>query len=98
MAATVRPRGESPAERRGPLVAEEADLRGKNQVTIPRRVARLLGLQPGDRLIFEVGEGEPDVLRIRRLRNDYAGALAGVYGTPEEARTYLREEREAWRD
>lgn len=56
MATEARPcptDGEMTKARR-PLVEEEGDLRQKNQVTIPRQVVRLLGLRPGDRLIFEV--------------------------------------------
>lgn len=79
-----------------PLVSEESELRQKNQITVPRQIARSLGLEPGDRLLFEIREGEPNEVHVRRLRENYAGALAGVYGSPEDAARYLREEREAW--
>lgn len=84
--------------RTSPLVSEESELRQKNQITVPREIVRFLGLAPGDRLLFEVTEGEPNEVHVRRLRESYAGALAGVYGPPEEAARYLREEREAWAD
>lgn len=78
------------------LISEESELRQKNQITVPRQIARALGLEPGDRLLFEIREGAPSEMRVRRLRENYAGALSGVYGPPEEAARYLREEREAW--
>ena len=79
-------------------VEEEGEFRGKGQVTVPAAVVKRLGLRPGDRLVWVVREGEPDEIRVRRVRRGYAGALAGVYGTPEEAAAYLRGEAEAWGD
>jgi AbrB family looped-hinge helix DNA binding protein len=78
------------------LIAAEVDLRDKNQITLPKRVADVLGVHPGDRLIFVVDECDPTVVHMHRLPDSYAGALAGVYGTPEEAKAYLQAEREAW--
>lgn len=78
------------------LAAVGVDLRPKNQMTLPASVAQLLGVAPGDRLLLEVEEGEPREVRLRRIRASYAGALSGVYGTPEEAADELRREREAW--
>jgi AbrB family looped-hinge helix DNA binding protein len=80
------------------LVSEESELRQKNQITVPRQIARSLGLEQGDRLLFEIREGEPNEVHMRRLRENYTGVLAGVYGSSEEAARYLREEREAWAD
>ncbi len=80
------------------LVGGESELRQKNQITVPRRIVRTLGLEPGDRLLFEIREDDPNEVHMRRLRENYAGALVGVYGSPEEAVKYLREEREAWGD
>ncbi|HZU11712.1 MAG TPA: AbrB/MazE/SpoVT family DNA-binding domain-containing protein [Chloroflexota bacterium] len=71
------------------------ELRAKNQITIPATLARAAGLEPGDRLVLELREGE---IRLRRLRHSYAGTLAGVYGSPEEVQAYLLGEREAWGD
>lgn len=78
------------------ILQDEAELRPKNQVTMPRAVVQALGLQPGDRLLFETREGEPGEVRVRRPRESYAGALAGTYGSEEETVEYLQAEREAW--
>ena len=74
----------------------EVNLRKKNQLTLPEPIAERLGVGPGDRLLFETDDEDPDRVHIRRLRRSYAGILAGVYGTPEEAAAYLRDERASW--
>jgi AbrB family looped-hinge helix DNA binding protein len=74
----------------------EVTLRRKNQLTLPEAVARRLGVGPGDRLVIELEGGEADRALVRAVRRSYAGALAGVYGTPEEAAAYLQEERASW--
>jgi AbrB family looped-hinge helix DNA binding protein len=73
-------------------------VRRKNQMTVPDVLAERLGLHPGDRLVLRLEEGadgEPG-FRARPLRRSYAGALRGVYGTPEDAAAYLAGERAAW--
>ena len=77
-------------------VQVEVSLRKKNQITLPEPIASRLGVGPGDRLVFEADDGDHDRVHIRRVRRSYAGALAGVYGTPEDAAEYLRGERESW--
>ena len=77
-------------------VEVEVSLRKKNQITLPEPIASRLGVGPGDRLVFEADDGDHDRVHIRRVRRSYAGALAGVYGTPEEVAEYLRGERESW--
>ena len=74
----------------------EACLRPKNQLTLTEVIARRWGVQPGDRLVFIIEDGRPDEVRVRWIRRSYAGALAGVYGTPEEVAAYIREERASW--
>lgn len=68
----------------------------KNQVTVPKPIVDAVGLAPGDRLLFIVSAENPDVMQVHRIRSSYAGALVGVYGTPEEVRAFLEAEREAW--
>lgn len=75
---------------------DEVGVRSKNQITVPDAALRRLGASVGDRLLIEADENEPGVLHIRAVRRSYAGALPGVYGTPEEARAYVRDERDAW--
>jgi AbrB family looped-hinge helix DNA binding protein len=74
----------------------EVSLRKKNQITLPEPIAEKLGVEPGDRLVFEADDDGPDRVHVRRIRHSYAGALAGTYGTAEEAAAYLRGERESW--
>ncbi len=43
----------------------EAKLTSKGQITVPHEVRKLLGVRPGDRLLFETGRSG---VRVRRLR------------------------------
>ena len=70
-------------------------LRKKNQLTVPEPFVEQLGLSPGDRLIISL-DPESATLRARPLRKSYYGSMRGVYGTPEEVKAYLDEERAAW--
>jgi hypothetical protein len=76
----------------------EGNLRDKYQLTLPKVIVDALGAHPGDRFVFAMDEGDVDVVHLYRVRESYAGALAGVYGTPEEVKSYLRGEREAWEE
>lgn len=74
----------------------EVTLRPKNHLTLPGAIATHLGVEAGDRLILLALENG-DHVQLRRVRRSYAGALQGVYGTPDEAAEYLRVERACWR-
>ena len=71
----------------------EARLRARNQLTLPDPVVQAAGLGEGDRFVVDIDPAEPEVIRLRRVRSSYAGALVSVYGDPREA---LAEERESW--
>ncbi|HLI77655.1 MAG TPA: AbrB/MazE/SpoVT family DNA-binding domain-containing protein [Acidobacteriaceae bacterium] len=72
-------------------------MRPKNQLTVPHEIARAAGLQPGSRLIVEYRGDEPAVIRMRVLRESYAGAIPGMYGrNGEEVAAYLRGESDSW--
>jgi len=73
---------------------DKARLRARNQLTLPEPVVRAAGLREGDRFVVEVSADDPDTVRLHRIRDSYAGALAGVYGDIVE---YVREERKGWR-
>jgi AbrB family looped-hinge helix DNA binding protein len=48
-------------------VKQSATITSKGQITIPVEVRRSLGLQEGDRVVFEIDEGNADrVARVRR--------------------------------
>lgn len=76
-----------------PQVAAEARLRARNQLTLPDRVVQAAGIVEGDRFLVEIDVDDPDIVRLHRIRQSYAGALARVYGDPVE---YLDEERRSW--
>lgn len=76
--------------------AVEVRLRRKNQLTLPEAIAEQLGVQPGDRLLMTIDERQPNVIRMRPIRESYAGAAVGIYGTVKEAAEYVRSERESW--
>ncbi len=76
----------------GPVTAA-AQLRPKNQLTIPEAVASAAGVAPGDRFLVEFGREEPDTIRLRRVRESYAGAFRGLYGDVDD---YLEAERAIW--
>jgi antitoxin ChpS len=75
----------------------EVNLRNKNQLTLPEAVVRRLGIQPGDRLIVEIDDEHPDEVKLRPLRRSYAGVLAGLFGSADEVRAYIRDERASWK-
>ena len=72
-------------------------LSGKHQIVIPREVRKQLGLAAGDGLLVEV-RGNTIVL-VPRPRS-YAKRLRGLHKEvwrDVDAKTYVREERKAWR-
>ena len=74
-------------------VAAEARLRARNQLTLPEPVVHAAGIVEGDRFIVEVAPGDPDTVRLHRIRPSYAGALREVFGDPVDA---LEAERASW--
>lgn len=74
-------------------ISARARVRARNQITIPERIVEAAEIAEGETLIVELDTSRPDVLRVRRVRESYAGALSGVYG---DARAYLEEERKDW--
>jgi AbrB family looped-hinge helix DNA binding protein len=85
-----------PRSRSGEIVAKQSDLRPKNQVTIPKPVVAALDLQPGDRLVFVVREGEPHQMHVYRMPRSFAGIAPHAYGGTQDGAAYIRAEREAW--
>ncbi len=72
-------------------------LRERNQLTLPERVAVRIAAMPGDRLLLTVEATDPGVVRVKRLKDSYAGIATGVYGhTDEERAAYIAEERDSW--
>ena len=70
----------------------------KYQITLPARLVRELGLQPGDKLAVELEDGR---LILHPRPKDWlsyvAGSMPGLYGkTKEDVDAYLREVRGSW--
>ena len=70
----------------------------KHQITLPARLVREMGLQPGDQLAVEL-DGLRLILhpRPKDWLSYTAGSMPGYYGkTKEEIDAYLREVRGSW--
>lgn len=74
-------------------VSALARIRARRQMTIPEAVADAARIQEGETFVVELEPDDPDVLRLRRVRDSYAGALRGLYG---DTAAYLKEERRDW--
>jgi AbrB family looped-hinge helix DNA binding protein len=85
-------------------LAEEATtmpkttISSKFQITLPARLVRELGLEPGDKLAVEAEHGR---LILHPRPKDWlsyvAGSTPGLYGeTKEDVDAYLREVRGDW--
>lgn len=62
-------------------------------MTLPELVVQAAGISEGDRFVVEVTPGDPDTVRLHRIRPSYAGALRDVYGDMAD---YLDAERQSW--
>ena len=70
----------------------------KNQITLPARLLREIGLKPGDQLAVEQ-DGLRLILhpRPKDWVSYTAGSMPGYYGkTKEDVDTYIREVRGSW--
>ena len=70
----------------------------KNQITLPARLLREIGLKAGDQVAVEIEDG---CLLLHPRPKDWvsytAGSMPGYYGkTKEEIDEYLREVRGSW--
>lgn len=79
-------------------VEAQARLRTKNQLTLPDRIAEALDAHTDDVLVFETDPSRPGVAHIQLVRSEFAGAMTGTYGTTDDVKAFLREERAAWGD
>ena len=70
-----------------------ARLRSRNQLTLPDAIVRAADLEEGTTFVVELDEADSDVVRLRRVRSSYAGALKGLY---EPTAGYLEDERSGW--
>ena len=75
-------------------VVATARLRSRNQLTLPDAIVQAAGLDEGVTFVVELDQADPDVVvRLRRVRSSYAGALKGLY---EPTSDYLEGERSGW--
>jgi len=74
-------------------ITAPARLRQRNQLTLPDAIVTAGNLEAGTTFIVELEPSDPDVVRLRRVRTSYAGALRGLYGPADE---YVEGERAGW--
>ena len=74
-------------------VSAPARLRPRNQLTLPEAIVDAGNIEEGTTFIVEIEPSDPDLVRLRRVRSSYAGALRGLYGPVGE---YLEGERAGW--
>jgi hypothetical protein len=74
-------------------IVATARLRSRNQLTLPDPIVQAAGLDEGATFVVEFDDADPDVVRLRRIRTTYAGALKGLY---EPTAEYLEGERSGW--
>ena len=60
----------------GEILEKQAKITSKGQITVPREVRRVLGVRPGDRLLFENG------VRVRPVRTKSPFAKFKGIGNP----------------
>lgn len=75
---------------------ERAKISSKNQVVIPKKIRKALGLHGGDEILFEPGDG---IAIIMPKPNDYVEYMRGLGADIWEsvnADEYLKGERESW--
>ncbi len=58
---------------------KQARITSKGQITVPREIRRLLGVRPGDRLLFE---GDEKGVRVRPVRIESPFAKFKGLGNP----------------
>ena len=74
-----------------------AQLRERNQLTLPERLASALKAQPGDDLLLTYDESIPGSAQLRVLPRSYAGVAGDLYGkNADERATHIAEERASW--
>jgi len=71
----------------------EITLRAKHQLTLPSEVVLKMGLHAGQRFLVEL---QSEGLFLRPIPESFAGSLAGVYGSSDEANAHVEHERSAW--
>ena len=63
----------------GEVLEKQAKITSKGQITVPREVRRVLGVRPGDRLLFE---GDEKGVRVRPVRTQSPFAKFKGIGNP----------------
>ena len=75
------------------MIVATARLRARNQLTLPDPIVQAAGLENGATFVVEIEPDDLDVVRLRRVRTTYAGALKGFHEPSDE---YLAGERAGW--
>ena len=75
------------------MIVATARLRARNQLTLPDPIVQAGGLEDGATFVVGLEPDDPDVVRLRRVRTTYAGALKSLFEPTDE---YLAGERAGW--
>lgn len=76
------------------MITATAQVSTKYQVVIPKEVREVLGVQPGDRLLFLV---DGDAVFVRPEPANYTAALRGLHQELwSDSENWLEQERAAW--
>jgi antitoxin PrlF len=78
-----------------PNVRKEATITSKGQITVPRDIRRLLGVRPGDRLVFETTGEDVTVRPVRPAVSfeEYRGVAPQLPVGRRNLMRYMRELR-----
>lgn len=74
-------------------ISATARLRSRNQLTLPDPIVQAGGLDEGAVFVVELEPSDPDLVRLRRVRSSYSGALKGMYEPVDES---VAVERASW--
>jgi hypothetical protein len=86
---------EKPKHHGQPLINFAVTVDAENRLSIPPPFTERFATAPGVNVIF-VDSGKDNEFTIRVMPSSYSGALSGIFGTTEEAATYIARERASW--
>jgi AbrB family looped-hinge helix DNA binding protein len=69
-------------------------LSSQNQITIPSKIRKVLGLKPGDTIVFVEEDDRITVRNLKDLINEVAATFKGIEETEKEFRAGFRFDEE----
>lgn len=68
----------------------------KNQIVIPKKARKALGIRVGDEILVEVKDGVIEAVKRPESYAEYTRGLGAHLWKGLEAQEYVRKEREGW--